>query len=120
MVSNYEYAKLKQSNFAVKLYDCNPIRALFDTGATCSCISYILFMKISDKLDVKRKTLQVHTASGTTLDPIVIVNMTKNIEEHNFKHNSITYTKLKQPSIIGLDFTLRYKLGVNWDTSGTL
>ena len=47
-ISNLQCAKLKWSNFAVKLLSIEPITALFDTGATCLCISQLLFMKISD------------------------------------------------------------------------
>ena len=42
------------------------------------------------------------------------------IEEHSFKYNFIIGTKLKQSLILGLDFAQRYKLGVDWDLSGTL
>ena len=55
MILNLEYAKLKLSNFAVKLLDCEPIIALFDTGATFSCISCHLIMRISDKVEVTQK-----------------------------------------------------------------
>ena len=34
--------------------------------------------------------------------------------------NPIISTKLKQPLIIGLDFSQRYRLGVDWNTSHTL
>ena len=108
-----EYAKLKLSKFEVKLHDFDHIIALFDTGATCSCISYQLFTKIADKVEVIRKTLRVNTASGTTLGPIGIVHLAMNIEEHSFKHNFIICTELKQPLIIALDFALRYKLEVD-------
>ena len=87
-----EYATLKLSNFTVKLQDCDPIIALFDTGAMCSCITYQLFMKISDKVDIIRKG-------------IGIVHLTINIEGHSFKHNFIICTKLKESLMIGLDFT---------------
>ena len=119
-VLNLEYAKLKLSYFAVKHHDFDPIIALFNTGATCSCILYQLFMKISDKVDIIRKTQRVNTVTGTTLCPIGIAHLAMNIEEHNFQHNFIICTKLKQPLIIELDFAQRYKLGVDWDTSGTL
>ena len=118
MVSNLEYAELKLSNFTVKLHYCDPIIALFDTGATCSCISYQLFTKISDKVNVITKTLWVNTASGTTPGPLGIAHLTMNIEEHSFKYNFIICTKLKH--ILGLEFAQRYKLGVDWDASGTL
>ena len=57
MVFNLECAKLKLSNISVNVHECDPIIALSDTGDMCSCISYQLFMKISDKVDVIRKTL---------------------------------------------------------------
>ena len=44
-VSNWEYAKLKLSHFAVKLQNSEPIIALSDTGPTCSCISFQLYTK---------------------------------------------------------------------------
>ena len=74
-VSNLEYAKLKLSSFAVKLLDCKPITALFDTWATCSCILYHLFTKISGKVDMTQISLQVNIGSGTTLGPIGIVQV---------------------------------------------
>ena len=56
-VSNLEYAKLKLSNFIGKPQNCEPIIALFDTRVTCSCILYQLFTKISDKVNIIKKTL---------------------------------------------------------------
>ena len=43
-----------------------------------------------------------------------------NVEEQSFRDNFIICIKVKQPLIKGLDFAQRYKLGVDWDTSGTL
>ena len=43
MISNLKYAKLKMSNFAVKILKTEPVTALFDTGTTCSCISKQVF-----------------------------------------------------------------------------
>ena len=63
-VSNLEYVKLTLSNFTVKFQNCDPIIALFDTGATCSCIFYHLFTNILDKMNIIKKTLWVNTASG--------------------------------------------------------
>ena len=71
-------------------------------------------------MNVIWKTLWVNTPSQTMLGPIGIVHLTMNTEEHFFKHNFIICAKLKQPLIIGLDFAQRYKLGVDWDNSGTL
>ena len=54
IISNIEYSKSKLSNFAIKILNNEPIIALFDTGATCSCILHHLFQKISDKVNMKR------------------------------------------------------------------
>ena len=67
MLLNLEYIKLKLSSFAVNLHNSEPLIALFDTEATCSCISHHLFTKISDKGYMMQKSLRVNTASVTTL-----------------------------------------------------
>ena len=78
-VSNLEYAKLKLSNFAVvNLHECDPIIALFHTGAICSYIVYQLVTKISDKVDIIKKTLWLNMANGATLTLIGIVQLTMN------------------------------------------
>ena len=66
MTSNIEYARLKPFNFAAKILNNGPIIALFDTGTSCSYISYHLFQKVSDKVDMTKVFLQVNTASGST------------------------------------------------------
>ena len=96
-VLHLEYFKLKLSNFTVKCHNCYQIIAPFDTGATCSYILYLLFMKISNKVNIIKKTLQVNTASGATLGAIGLEQLTMNTEEHIFRHNFITCTKLTQP-----------------------
>ena len=52
IISNLEYAKLKLSNSAVIFPSIEPITALFDTGATCSCILHQLLTNISDKFNM--------------------------------------------------------------------
>ena len=61
-ISNSEYTKLKLSNFVVKILNTEPITALFDTGATCSCLSQQVFMKISNKVKMMKKPLKLNTA----------------------------------------------------------
>ena len=70
-------------------------------------------------MNIIKKTLWVNTANGATLDPKGLTKLTMNIEEHSFRHNFIICTKLKQPLIIGLGFSQRYSLGVDWNTSHT-
>ena len=90
-VSNLEYAKLQLTNFVVKLQNCDPKIVLFDTGATCSCISYHLFTTMSHKVNFIKKTLKVNRASGAISCSIGIMQLTLNIEEHNFRHNFILF-----------------------------
>ena len=65
-------------------------------------------------------SLQVNTASGTTLDPIGIIPLILDINEHMFMHNFIICKKLKQSLIIGLDVAQCHKIRVDWDAYGTL
>ena len=106
---------LKSLNFAVKIVKTEPITALFYTGATYSCISQQLFRKISGKTDMIKKPLKVNTASRTTLGPIGIAPLELNIDDKKIVHNFIMCTNLKQHLILGLDFTQRYRIGIDWD-----
>ena len=78
-IYNLEYAKLKRSNFAAEILKTEPITALFDTGATYSCISQLIFKKIADKINMIRKSLKINTVSGAILGPIGITPLDLNI-----------------------------------------
>ena len=71
-------------------------------------------MKITYKVNIIKKALQVNTANGTSLGPVGLVQMTMKIEEHSFRHNFNMCTKVKQHLIIGLDFAQRCILGYFW------
>ena len=58
-----------------------PITALFDMGATCSCMSKQVFQKIANKIDLIRKPLKVNITSRATLGPIGIAPLDLNIGE---------------------------------------
>ena len=64
-----------------------------------------------DKINLIIKPLKVIIASAATLGPIRIASLA----EQNFSHNFIVCTKLKHNLILGLDFTQRYKIGIDWD-----
>ena len=119
-LSNLECAKLKLTNFAVKFLSIEPITALFYTGATCSCISQQLFMKISDKANMIKISLKVNTASGTTLGPIRIAPLEVNMKSQIFVCNFIICSKLKQPLSLELAFSHRYRIGIDLDMYGML
>ena len=119
-ISNLENAKLKLSDFACKILKTEPITALFDTEATCSCILQQIFKKITDKINLIRKPLKINTVSGVTLTLIWIAPLDLDIEDQNFTHNFIVFTKLKWHLILELDFSQRYKIGIDWDSNGKL
>ena len=63
----------------------------------------------------------MNTASGTTLGPIGgLVSLTLDINDQTFVQILIICKKMKQPLIMGLDFSQRYKLDIDWDAYGTL
>ena len=108
IISNIQNVKLKL------------IIALFETGAISLCILYHLFHKISDKVNMTKMSLQVNTASGTTVDPIGIDPLIFGINDHMFINNFIICKTLKHPLTIGLDFAQWYRIGVGQDAYGTL
>ena len=71
------------------------------------------FRTISDKVNMNRKPLKVSNACVATLGPIGIAPLELNIDDQNFGHNFIVYTKLKQHLILGLDFAQRYRIGID-------
>ena len=56
--------------------------------------------------------------SRATLGPTGIAPLDLNIDNQNFMHNFVVCTKLKQHLILGLDFAQRFRVGIDWDTSG--
>ena len=58
-----------------------PRAALFDTGATCSCISLQVFKKIADKINLIREPFKVNIASEAALGLIGITPLDLNIEK---------------------------------------
>ena len=52
MVLIIHHTPSRLATFNVKLFGTEPVTALFDTGATCSCISFPLYKQISDKVQM--------------------------------------------------------------------
>ena len=53
--------------------------ALFDTGATCSCISYKTFQMIINNKKIINEKIRVVQADGHSLDPIGTVELDINL-----------------------------------------
>ena len=89
-----EVVKGKLATFIIKLFNTEPVSALFDTGATCSCISASLYDQISKKVAMTEKHLKVGQADGTSLSPKGLVKLLIKINNNHFKHLSIVCQNL--------------------------
>ena len=103
---------------ARKLFNTEPLSALFDTGVTGSCISASLFDQISKKVAMIEKYLKVGQADGTSLGPKGLVKLLIEINDNHFKHQFIVCQNLTQTLLFGMDFAQHYKIGIDWDHTG--
>ena len=88
---------------------------MFDTGATCSCISYKTFQKIITNKKIINKKIRVVQADGHSLDPIGTVELDIQLGKEQFKYKFIVCRNLKMPIILGLDFAVYHKIGFDWN-----
>ena len=64
------------ATFNVKLFNTESVTVLFDTEATCSCISFPLYNQIADKSQMVEMQLWVGQVHSTSLCPKGIVKVT--------------------------------------------
>ena len=88
---------------------------MFDTGATCSCISYKTFQTIINNKKIINKKIWVVQADGHSLDPIGTVELDINLGKEQFKYKFIVCRNLKTPIILGLDFAEYHRIGFDWN-----
>ena len=86
IVSNMQEEKGKLATFIIKLFNAEPVLALFDTGATCSCISVSLHEWIAKKVIMVEKHLRVGQADGTSLGVKGQVKLLIEIYNKHFEH----------------------------------
>ena len=55
---------------------------------------------------------------GTSICPKGIVKVTLGIHDKQFEHTFIMCQNLKQPLLIGIDFILSHRIGIDWDHVG--
>ena len=103
------------ATFIIKLFNTEPVSALFDTGATCSCILASLYDQISKKVAMVKRHLKVGQADGTSLGPKGLVRLLIKINNNHFEHLFIICQNLKQPLLFGMDFAQLLK---NWNHTG--
>ena len=107
------------ATFDVKLFSTEPVTALFDTGATCSCISFQLYNQISDNVQMVEMQLQVGQTDSTSLCPIGIVMVNLEINYKQFEHTIILCQNLQQQLMcVRMDFPQNCRIGINWNHNG--
>ena len=100
--------------------NCNNvnINALYDTGASMSCMSLKTFDSLKLNLTKERFPLVV-TATGTSMDPIGFTQCTFLITGRSFTQKFIVCTNQTRPVILGKDFSARNCIGVIWTKQGS-
>ena len=94
------------------------INALYDTGASMSCMSLKTFESLNLNL-AKDRFPTVVTATGTSMDPIGFTQCTFNINGRSFTQKFIVCTNQSRPVILGKDFAARNCIGVIWTKQGS-
>ena len=117
-MSNVQVIKGKLATFIIKLFNREPVAALFDTGATCSCRSASLYYQIFKKVTMIGKHLKVGQADETGQGQKGLVKLLIEIDNNHFEHLLIVCQNLKQPLLFGMDFAQSYKIRIDTDHTG--
>ena len=100
--------------------NCNNvnINALYDTGASMSCMSLKTFDSLKLNLTKERFPLVV-TATETSMDPIGFTQCTFLINGRSFTQKFVVCTNQTRPVILGKDFSARNCIGIIWTKQGS-
>ena len=104
--------------FPVSINSQVKINALYDTGATRSCMNYDTFFSLGLDLDDKPAP-HVRTASGTDMGAIGFAMLTFVINNHIFTQQFIVCRSQMRPLILGQDFCVCHCTGCEWTPHGT-
>ena len=113
----FAHTKGRPAKFPVIIDNTQSAIALFNTGATCSCISYKTFQKIIKDKKIINNKIKVVQADGHSLDPIGMVELKVTLGKEQFKYKFIVCKNLKTPIIWGLDFVECHKIGFDWNAN---
>ena len=72
---HFIHTKGRKAKFPATVNNKQPTIALFDTGATCSCINYKTFLSIMNDSKIKKEPITVVQADGQSLNPIGTVQL---------------------------------------------
>ena len=111
--------KGRQARFPIIVNNTQSAIALFDTGATCSCISYKTFQTIINNKKIINEKIRVVQADGHSLDPIGTVELDINLGKEQFKYKFIVCRNLKTPIILRLNFAEYHRIGFDWNVDSS-
>ena len=94
------------------------INALYDTGATKSCMSLKTFESLKLRLTKDRCPFVV-TATGMSMEPIGFTECSLDINGHIFTQKFIVCNNQTRPIILGKDFAAKNCIGVVWTKQGS-
>ena len=94
------------TGFSNKMPPTLKINALFDTGASMSCMSLKTFESLHLTI-TKDRFPTVVTATGVSMDPVGFTQCTFSINGHSFTKKFIVCTNQTRPVILGKDFAAR-------------
>ena len=93
--------------------------ALMDTGASRSCISYNMFLKIKNPKWSPKPVPRVCTADGSDLGSLGRINLMLKLGDKEVTQDFVVCRQLKRDIILGADFGKNNCAGIEWTTQRT-
>ena len=93
--------------------------ALMDTGASRSCISYKMFLKIKNPKWSSKPVPRVCTADGSDLGSLGRIDLHLKLGDKEVIQDFVVCRQLKRDVILGADFGKNNCAGVEWTTKRT-
>ena len=93
--------------------------ALMDTGASRSCISYAMFLKIKKPKWSSKPVPRVFTADGSDLGSLGRIDLQLKLGDKEVIQDFVVCRQLKHDVILGSDFGKNNCAGVEWTTKRT-
>ena len=93
--------------------------ALMDTGASRSCISYNMFLKIKQPKWSSKPVPRVCTADGSDLGSLGRIDLQLKLGDKEVIQDFVVCRQLKRDVILGADFGKNNCAGVEWTTKRT-
>ena len=90
-----------------------------DTGASRSCISYAMFLKVKNQKWSTKPVPRVFTADGSDLGSLGTIDMQIKLGDKEVIQHFVVCRQLKRDIILGADFGKNNCAGVEWTTKRT-